>query len=127
MAVFVANAFISQANTQTMHIKSIMHNILVMISKNLYTLAEFEPGSCVPEADAMSTEARRLGCHSKQTFRHLESPMYLHKLARFLKMLKLCFLPWRRGQGVHLQNRGSRIRFPPGKGSRSLYLAVVKT
>jgi hypothetical protein len=45
--------------TQTIHIKSITHNSIAMIS--LKTLAWFEPGSSVPMADAMSTAIRSQG------------------------------------------------------------------
>jgi hypothetical protein len=45
-------------NTQTMHIKSIVHN---SIDKKPYTLAEFEPGSAGSEANAVSTSPRRQG------------------------------------------------------------------
>jgi hypothetical protein len=35
-------------NTQTMHIESIVHNSIEMISLKPYTLAGFEPGSFDP-------------------------------------------------------------------------------
>jgi hypothetical protein len=38
-----------------MHIKSILYNSIDMFPKKPNTLAGFEPGSSVPEADAMST------------------------------------------------------------------------
>jgi hypothetical protein len=47
----VANALISQVNTQTMRIKSITHNkqhCYVFSKYLLHTLAGFEPGSSVP-------------------------------------------------------------------------------
>jgi hypothetical protein len=44
-----------KVNTQTMHIKSILYNSIDMFPKKPNTLAGFEPGSSVPEADAMST------------------------------------------------------------------------
>jgi hypothetical protein len=56
--ISVTNAIISQVNTQTMHIKSIIHTQqhCYDVPKNLtYTLAGFEPGSAVPLADEMST------------------------------------------------------------------------
>jgi hypothetical protein len=56
----LANAFISQVSTQVMLIKSITHNSIAMFSLKPYTLAGFEPGSSVPEADAMSRAARAL-------------------------------------------------------------------
>jgi hypothetical protein len=42
-------------NTQTMHIKSKTHNSIARFFLKPYTLAEFEPGSAVSEAAAMST------------------------------------------------------------------------
>jgi hypothetical protein len=42
-----------------MHIKSILYNSIDMFPKKPNTLAGFEPGSSVPEADAMSTASRR--------------------------------------------------------------------
>jgi hypothetical protein len=56
----VANARISQVNTQTMLIKSITNNNIAMFSvKTIHTLAVFAPGSSVPEANAMSTAPSR--------------------------------------------------------------------
>jgi hypothetical protein len=51
-------------NTQTMHIKSKTHNSIAMFFLKPYTLAGFEPGSAVSEADAMSTAPRRQGLFS---------------------------------------------------------------
>jgi hypothetical protein len=45
--------------TQTMHIKSIVHNSVAMNS--LKTLAGFEPGSCAPKEDSMSIAPCRQG------------------------------------------------------------------
>jgi hypothetical protein len=45
-------------NTQTMTIKSKTYNRIVF-PKKTYTLAGFEPGSAISEADAMSTAPRR--------------------------------------------------------------------
>jgi hypothetical protein len=45
--------------TQTMHIKSIVHNCVAMNS--LKTLAGFEPGSCAPKEDSMSIAPCRQG------------------------------------------------------------------
>jgi hypothetical protein len=53
----VADDFISQLNTQTMHFES----IILMFSKKTSTLAGFEPGSSVPEVDAMSTAPSNQG------------------------------------------------------------------
>jgi hypothetical protein len=46
-----------------MHIKSIIHNGIAMYDfpQKHYTLAGFEPGSPVPEGDAVSTAPRRHG------------------------------------------------------------------
>jgi hypothetical protein len=55
--IFVANAFISHFNTQTMHIKSFYTQQHCYIS--LKTLWDSNPGLLVPEADAMSTAPRR--------------------------------------------------------------------
>jgi hypothetical protein len=44
-------------NTQTMHI----HTALLWFPKKPYTLAGFEPGSFIPEVNAMSTAPRRQG------------------------------------------------------------------
>jgi hypothetical protein len=57
----VASAFILQTNTQTMQIKSITHNSIAMLSLKTLDLPRFEPGSSVPEADAMSAAQRRQG------------------------------------------------------------------
>jgi hypothetical protein len=46
-------------NTQTLHIKSKTQQHCYVIPKKPYTLAGFEPGSAVSEADAMSTAPRR--------------------------------------------------------------------
>jgi hypothetical protein len=48
--LFVANAFVSHSSTQTMHIKSIIHNRIAMFYLKPYALAGFEPRSSVPEA-----------------------------------------------------------------------------
>jgi hypothetical protein len=45
-------------NTPTMHMESIVHNGIAMIT---YILAGFEPGPSVPEVDAMSDVPRRRG------------------------------------------------------------------
>jgi hypothetical protein len=52
--IFVADAFISPVDTQAMNIKSIIPNTIAMCSLKPEILAGFEPGSSVPEADAMS-------------------------------------------------------------------------
>jgi hypothetical protein len=41
--------------TQTMHIKSMVRNSIAMPSKKTYTLAGFEPGTSVPEANVTYT------------------------------------------------------------------------
>jgi hypothetical protein len=46
----ISAAFISKVNT--VHMKSIIHDSIAMISLNLYTLAGFEPGSYFLESDA---------------------------------------------------------------------------
>jgi hypothetical protein len=53
---FMANALIYQINTGTLHIKSHIN-----IQQHCYFSLKilFEPGSSVPEADAMSTAPRR--------------------------------------------------------------------
>jgi hypothetical protein len=48
---------IFQVNKQTVHIKSIIHSSIAMIFQKKYTQAGFEPGSSVPEAEAVSTAA----------------------------------------------------------------------
>jgi hypothetical protein len=48
-------------NTQTMHIKSTTQQHCYVFPKKPYTVAGFEPGSAVSEADAMSTAPRRQG------------------------------------------------------------------
>jgi hypothetical protein len=61
---FVANAFISQINTQTMrtHLSSQFHTAaLRCFPFKHYTLAGFELGSSVPEADLISTSPCRQG------------------------------------------------------------------
>jgi hypothetical protein len=50
--VNVINVFKIFFNIQTKNIKSIVHNSIVKISLKTYTLAGFEPGPSVPEADA---------------------------------------------------------------------------
>jgi hypothetical protein len=62
---FVPMPFILFFNTQTMHIESKTHNSIAMFFLKPYTLAGFEPGSAVPEADAMSTAPRRQGIFCK--------------------------------------------------------------
>jgi hypothetical protein len=42
-----------------MHITSIVHNSIAVTSLKPYTLAGFEPGCSVPEADAVSTAPPR--------------------------------------------------------------------
>jgi hypothetical protein len=61
--IFVANAFISSYNTQTMHIKSLytQQHCYVCFPKNLIPWRDLNPGLLVPEADAMSTAPRRQG------------------------------------------------------------------
>jgi hypothetical protein len=44
--------------TQTMHIKPIKFNSYDISPYKPYTLAGFEPGSSVPEADAMSSTSK---------------------------------------------------------------------
>jgi hypothetical protein len=51
---YLASAFISHANTQSMHINSIVPNSVTMISLRTLYPAGFELGSSVPEAVAMS-------------------------------------------------------------------------
>jgi hypothetical protein len=59
---FVANAFISPFNTQTMHIKSFLFTTaLLCFPKNLIPWWDSNTGLLVPEADAMSTAPRRQG------------------------------------------------------------------
>jgi hypothetical protein len=48
--IIFSAAFISKVNT--VHMKSIIHDSIAMISLNPYTLAGFEPGSSVLESDA---------------------------------------------------------------------------
>jgi hypothetical protein len=48
--------FLMYANTQTMHVKPTEQKSIAIFS---YTLAGFEPGSSVPEAEAMSTAPHR--------------------------------------------------------------------
>jgi hypothetical protein len=52
----------SHLNTQTMHIKSVVHSqqhCFVFVKP--FTLAGFEPGSSVPEDDSVSTAPGRHG------------------------------------------------------------------
>jgi hypothetical protein len=42
-------------NKQTMHINSAWTTAFLLFPQKTYTLAEFEPGSSVPEEDEMST------------------------------------------------------------------------
>jgi hypothetical protein len=57
--------YFSFSNTQTMLIESLFTTALQCFPKNLtYTLAVFEPGSSVPQADAMTTAPRRQGTDS---------------------------------------------------------------
>jgi hypothetical protein len=59
---FGANAYNSRVNTHTMHIMSIIHNsIATYVFPKTYTLSGFEPGSSVPEADAVSTAPHHQG------------------------------------------------------------------
>jgi hypothetical protein len=44
-----------------MHIKSITNNSMAEFSLKTYTLVGIEPGSAVPQADAMSFAPRRQG------------------------------------------------------------------
>jgi hypothetical protein len=53
--IFVAIAFISLVNTQTMHITYVSQQHCYDFPKKPYTLEEFEPGSSGSEVDAMST------------------------------------------------------------------------
>jgi hypothetical protein len=63
--IFVANAFISPFNTQTMHTKSFCtQQHCNVFPKNLIPWQDSNPGLLVPEADAMSTAPRRLRCSS---------------------------------------------------------------
>jgi hypothetical protein len=48
-------------NTQTMQIMSHTTELLRFPKNLMFTLAGFEPGSSVPEVDAMSTAPRRQG------------------------------------------------------------------
>jgi hypothetical protein len=60
--IFVANAFISPFNTQTMHNKSFYtQRHCYVFLKNLIPWWDSNPGLLVPEADAMSTAPRRQG------------------------------------------------------------------
>jgi hypothetical protein len=54
------NSLFQQTNKQTTHVKSIVHNSITLTSKKPYTLAGFEPGSSVPDADAMSTRLQKI-------------------------------------------------------------------
>jgi hypothetical protein len=60
LKIFLANAFISLFDTQTMHIGSIctQQHCYDLYPYKPYTLAGFESGSSVPEANAMSTAPR---------------------------------------------------------------------
>jgi hypothetical protein len=46
-------------NTQKCKLQLFLHSSIAMFPLQPYTLAGFEPGSSVPEADAMSTAPRR--------------------------------------------------------------------
>jgi hypothetical protein len=59
--IFVAEAFISPSNTQTMHIKLLYTTALLCFPKNLMPWRDSNPGLLVPEADAMSSAPRRQG------------------------------------------------------------------
>jgi hypothetical protein len=60
--IFVANAFISPFNTQTIHIKSFYTQQHCYVSpKNLIPWRDSNPGLVVPEANAMSTATRHQG------------------------------------------------------------------
>jgi hypothetical protein len=48
-------------NTQTMRIKSMIHNSIAVIYLKTHTLAGIEPGPPLPQAGAMSTSTRRQG------------------------------------------------------------------
>jgi hypothetical protein len=48
-----------KVNTQTMHFTQLYTTAMLHVSLKPYTVAGFEPGSSVPEADAMSTAPRR--------------------------------------------------------------------
>jgi hypothetical protein len=62
MFFFVANAFISPFNTQTMHIKCFYtQQKCYAFPKNLIAWRDSNPGLLVPEADVMSTAPRRQG------------------------------------------------------------------
>jgi hypothetical protein len=51
-STFESNAFISQFKTQTIHFKTIFTAALLCFDQKQNTLAGFERGSSVPEADA---------------------------------------------------------------------------
>jgi hypothetical protein len=51
-------SFLKYVNTQTLHMK----NSIAVFPCKPDTLAGFEPGSSVPDSDAMSTAPRRQGC-----------------------------------------------------------------
>jgi hypothetical protein len=78
----LANAFIYHLNTQTMHIKSIMHSSIAMISLKPNTLAGFEPRPSVLEADAMPTAPRRQGMVEDFLSKQLESSVVGSYLAQ---------------------------------------------
>jgi hypothetical protein len=60
--IFVANAFISPFNTQTMHIKSFYTQQHCYVTlKNLIPWRDSNTGLLISEADAMSTAPRRQG------------------------------------------------------------------
>jgi hypothetical protein len=48
-------------STHAMYIQSMLHNSMARLPRR--TLAGFEPGSSVPEADVMSTAARHAAIH----------------------------------------------------------------
>jgi hypothetical protein len=52
--IFWSMPLILFLNTQTMHIRKIIHNSIAMFSQKPYTLAGIEPGSSVPEGDKRS-------------------------------------------------------------------------
>jgi hypothetical protein len=61
---FLANAYISPFNTQTMHIK-LYTTAQLCFPKNLIPWRDSNPGLLVPKADAMSTVTYRQGITKK--------------------------------------------------------------
>jgi hypothetical protein len=85
--MFVANEIISQVNTQTMRTLNqlLTKALLGKFSLKKFSLTGFEPGSSVPEANAMSTAPRRQDsqpfvCESKKMNDKLTLLIWKHSL-----------------------------------------------